>query len=191
MVKDRIAIISGLAVIIMATCWLAARSAAFAQGRGEGQDPQRSDIIKLDTALVSVPVIVTDHYGRLVPGLTLKDFLLRENGVTQEIVSFSSTEAPFNVALLIDTSRSTRNILSTIRKAALNFIKQLKPQDRVQIVTFDERVHFLGEFTNDRDALSRTIKSVKTSYLTSIYDAIHLTSKRNSRRSGGARRSSF
>jgi Ca-activated chloride channel family protein len=177
MMKYRITIISGLALIIIATCWLAARSAVFAQGQGKEQDPQRSDVIKLDTALVSVPVIVTDRYGRLVPGLTTKDFLLRENGESQEIVSFSSTEAPFNVALLIDTSRSTRNILSTIRKAALNFIKQLKPQDRVQIVTFDERVHFLGEFTNDRDALSRTIKSVKTSYLTSIYDAVQMTIK--------------
>jgi Ca-activated chloride channel family protein len=175
MMKDRVTIIFGLALIIIATCWLATRSAVIAQSQGKEQDPQRSDIIKLDTALVSVPVIVTDRYGRLVPGLTTKDFLLRENGEPQEIVSFSSTEAPFNVALLIDTSRSTRNILSTIRKAALNFIKQLKPQDRVQIVTFDERVHFLGEFTNDREALSRTIKSVKTSYLTSIYDAVQMT----------------
>jgi Ca-activated chloride channel family protein len=132
-------------------------------------------VIRLDTALVGVPVIVTDRWGRLVTGLREQDFVLRENGETQEIASFSSTEAPFDVALLIDTSRSTRNKMNVIRRAALDFVRKLKPQDRVLIVTFDEKVNFLGDFTSDRRQLSRTIRSVKSSYLTSLYDAIHIT----------------
>ena len=132
-------------------------------------------MIKVNTALVTVPVVVTDRYGQFVTGLSRNDFRLQENGEPQQITSFSSTEAPFNVALLIDTSRSTRNKLGAIRKAALNFIKQLQPNDRVLIVTFDEKVNFLGDFTSDRRELERAIRSIKSSYLTSLYDALHRT----------------
>src|SRR5262249_9733229 len=40
---------------------------------------------------------------------------------------------------------------------------------------FDEKVSFLGDFTNDRRELERAVRSVKSSYLTSLYDAIHRT----------------
>jgi len=122
-----------------------------------------------------VQVVVTDRYGQFVTGLSRNDFKVHENGEPQQIASFSSTEAPFNVALLIDTSRSTKNKLDAIRKAALNFVKQLQPNDRVLIVTFDEKVNFLGDFTSNRSEIERAIRSVKSSYATSLYDAFHLT----------------
>jgi VWFA-related protein len=139
------------------------------------QDPQQPALEKIPTTLVNVPVIVTDRFGRFITGLNRNNFSIREDGVVQKLEDFSSTEAPFNVALLIDTSRSTQNKLNAIRKAALAFIKQLKPEDRVMIVTFDEQVRFASEFTNNRADLERSIKTVKTSYLTSLYDAIYLT----------------
>lgn len=161
---------------MICACVCALVLSAMPAARGSArQDPQKPDVIRLDTALVGVPVIVTDRWGRLVTGLREQDFVLRENGETQEIASFSSTEAPFDVALLIDTSRSTRTKMNVIRRAALDFVRKLKPQDRVLIVTFDEKVNFLGDFTSDRRQLSRTIRSVKSSYLTSLYDAVHIT----------------
>lgn len=138
-------------------------------------EQRQAETIKVDTSLVAVPVSVTDRTGRFVTGLKQADFQVLEDGKPQEIAAFSATEAPFNVALLIDTSRSTRERLGTIRQATRSFIKQLQPQDRVQIVTFDERVNFHGDFTSDRGQLQRTINSVKSSYLTSIYDAISRT----------------
>lgn len=139
--------------------------------RQEQQQPS----IKIGTNLVTVPVIVTDRYGRFVTGLTRNEFTVREEGVPQRIEDFSSTEAPFSVALLIDTSRSTQNKLDKIRKAALTFIRQLLPNDRVMVVSFDEKVRFVCDFTNNHAELERAVKSLKTSYLTSLYDAIHLT----------------
>ncbi len=138
-------------------------------------DQRETESIRVEIALVTVPVSVTDSTGRFITGLTQADFQLFEDGKLHDIAGFSATEEPFNVALLIDTSRSTRGLLGAIRKAARSFVDQLQPQDRVLIVTFDERVKFLGDFTNDRRQLQRSINSVKTSYLTSIYDAISLT----------------
>src|SRR5262249_30023065 len=88
------------------------------------QQDQQQPTIKIVTNLVTVPVIVTDRYGRFVPGLSRNEFSVREEGSVQKIEDFSSTEAPFSVALLIDTSRSTQNKLDRIRKAARTFIKQ-------------------------------------------------------------------
>ena len=70
---------------------------------------------------------------------------------------------------------SDLNKLGAIRKAALTFVKQLQPNDRVMIVTFDERVRFISDFTSNRAELEKAIHSVKSSYLTSLYDAIQLT----------------
>ena len=175
MMKYQIATIPRLILTLVLALWPVFLSRALGQGQRGEQEPQRPDVIKVNTALVTVPVVVTDRYGQFVTGLSRNDFRLHENGEPQQIASFSSTEAPFNVALLIDTSRSTRNRLGAIRKAALNFVKQLQPNDRVLIVTFDEKVNFLGNFTSDRREIERAIRSVKSSYLTSLYDAIHLT----------------
>lgn len=152
-------------------------SPIFGQSASERQqDPQQDQqAIKIPTNLVTVSVIVTDRYGRFVTGLKRGDFAVREEGTPQKIEDFSSTEAPFNVALLIDTSRSTQNKLDKIRKAALTFINQLLPNDRVMVVSFDEKVRFVSDFTSNHAELERAIKSLKTSYLTSLYDAIHLT----------------
>ncbi|MEK7831193.1 MAG: VWA domain-containing protein, partial [Acidobacteriota bacterium] len=160
--------------VVAASSMVGPGSQVFAQSANQQpQDPQQT--IKIPTTLVTVPVIVTDRFGRFITGLNRGDFSVREDGLAQKLEDFSSTEAPFNVALLIDTSRSTQNKLGHIRKAALAFIKQLQPNDRVMIVTFDEQVRFVSEFTNNRADLERAVKAVKSSYLTSLYDAVYRT----------------
>ncbi len=139
------------------------------------QREQQDEQLKIGTNLVTAGVIVTDRYGRFITGLNRGDFAVREDGKPQKIEDFSSTEEAFNVALLIDTSRSTQNKLSAIRKAALSFIKLLQPNDRVMIVGFDEKVSFVTDFTSNRNELEKAVKSLKSSYLTRLYDAIHLT----------------
>lgn len=133
---------------------------------------QQAESIRVETSLVSVPVVVTDSAGRFVTGLERSDFQLYEDGTRQEIVSFAAAAVPFQVALLIDTSRSARYQLQAIRRAALDFVKQLQPQDRVLIVTFDEAVNLRGGFTSDRRRLQQTINSIRSNYLTKLYDGI-------------------
>jgi hypothetical protein len=65
------------------------------------------DVIRFDTALVMVPVTVTDRSGGYVPQLRRDQFRITENGVEQKIAFFATTDAPFSVVLLIDTSGST------------------------------------------------------------------------------------
>jgi Ca-activated chloride channel homolog len=148
----------------------------FGQSQEEKQQQdQQQPSFKIGTGLVTVPVIVTDRYGRFVTGLTQNQFSVLEEGAPQKIEEFSSTETSFSVALLIDTSRSTQNKLSKIRKAANTFIKQLLPNDRIMIVSFDDKARVVCDFSSNHAELERAVKSLESRYATSLYDAIHMT----------------
>jgi VWFA-related protein len=141
------------------------------------QQPQQTPdagTIKLDTSLVLIPVSVIDRDGKYIPNLTKDGFQIFEDGIKQEIDHFSSVEAPFNVVLLLDTSGSTRFKIEDIQRAALTFVDQLRPQDRVMVVSFDQRVYIDSEFTGDRAQLRRAIHQTRTGGSTRLYDAVDL-----------------
>jgi len=132
------------------------------------------DIVKVDTKVVTVPVRVIDRKGRFVGGLTKDDFKVFEDGAEQEISYFSSEQEPFTVALLLDMSYSTKFQIADIQTAAISFIDQLGPKDKVMVVSFDQNVHMLCEPTNDRGQIYRAIRSTKISTGTSLYEAVDL-----------------
>ena len=135
------------------------------------------DVVKVNTSLVTVPVSVLDHQGRFVPNLKREDFRLFDNGVEQSIAYFEPAEKPFTVALLLDTSASTHFHLQEIREAAIAFAKQLRPQDRMLVVTFNDEVLLLTpNATNDLNTVEDLIDEfANTGNSTRLYDAVHLT----------------
>ena len=147
---------------------LADTSAQSTQSSADG------DVIKVDTQLVNVPVRVMDKKGRFVAGLKQENFKVFENGVDQEISYFSSEEEPFTVVLMLDMSYSTKFKLEEIQNAAIAFIDQLRPVDKVAVVSFDEEVHVLCRPTGDRKEVYRAIRSTKIDTGTSIYEAVDL-----------------
>ena len=71
--------------------------------------------IKVDTLIVTIPLTVSDAKGHNVPGLKKENFSIIQNGEEQEIELFLNEEAPMNVAILLDTSFSTREVLDDIK----------------------------------------------------------------------------
>jgi VWFA-related protein len=59
-----------------------------------------------------------------------------------------------------------------IQDAALAFIKQLRPDDQVMVVSFDSKVRFHCDFTNDYDALRQAINETRTGGSTKLYEAV-------------------
>jgi VWFA-related protein len=125
------------------------------------QSPEPIDTIKIDTNLISVPVIVSDRENRYVPDLKVEAFRLFDNQVEQKITYFDTGEEPLNVVLMLDTSLSTSEVLDDIKKAAKAFLKELRPQDRAMIVTFDWKMQKLSTLTSDRKELESAIKHAK------------------------------
>jgi VWFA-related protein len=139
------------------------------------------DVVRVETQLVSVPAVVTNKTGRPLTGLRAENFLLFENGQQQKITNFATTEAPFEIALLLDTSGSTRVDVGLIREAANAFIDALRPGDRVAIVAFNTarqgqsvaaKVEVLSQLTGDRKRLRAAIENLGSSNGTPFYDAL-------------------
>jgi VWFA-related protein len=130
------------------------------------------DVIRFDTSLVTVPVTVLDRNGRYVPQLRRENFRIYENGQEQKIAYFATTDSPFSVVLLIDTSGSTQLRLDDIQDAAINFVSKLKPSDSVMVMSFDDRIKVECKATTDRDVISRAIRRTRTGGGTRLYDAV-------------------
>ncbi len=124
--------------------------------------------------LVLVNVSVTDPNGKRRADLPAEAFELLEDGVKQDVKFFYSTEAPFHVALVVDSSGSTAAKLGLIRKAAERFLLKLTPEDRVAIVDVAGRVEILQGFTQDRRLLSKQLRRLGTTTEngTLLHDAI-------------------
>lgn len=130
------------------------------------------DIIKVDTDLVTIPVRILDRNNRFVGGLTQSDFKVFEDNTEQDIAYFSNEREPFTVALVLDMSYSTKFKIGEVQSAAIAFIDQLRSQDKVMVVSFDQDVHILCEPTNDRKTIYSAIKSTEISTGTSLYEAM-------------------
>ncbi len=130
------------------------------------------DEIKIDATLVTIPVSVYDRNGIYIPNIKKEEVKIFEDGREQEIAYFRTSEEPFTVALLIDTSPSTEYEIDEIRRAAKAFVEQLKPQDKVLVMEFDGDPQVLTEATNDRDKIYKAIDKADFGNGTSLYDAV-------------------
>lgn len=139
----------------------------------------KDETIRVETRLVSVPTVVSDRNGRYIPNLLQSDFKVFQDGVEQKIEFFAATEEPINVALLIDTSQSTRPVLDDIKDSARAFIKFLTPKDKAMVVTFDYQTTVLCSLTSDQEHLKGAIRRAEIpergSFGTTLRDAVHET----------------
>ena len=104
-------------------------------------------MVRVNTTIVTLPVSVMDRNGRFIPDLRQQEFRIYEDGVEHEVAYFAAVEKPFTLALVLDTSASTRFRIDEMQDAAIAFINQLRPDDRVIVVSFDEEVRVLAEAT--------------------------------------------
>ncbi len=109
-------------------------------------------------SLVHVDAEVTSADGRLIAGLTQADFRVLDEGKLQRIVNFSTTEQPLDLILLFDVSGSMRSVVGAVAGAARQGLQELRPGDRVCVMTFNSRSRVLAPFTGDRDAVARTLQ---------------------------------
>jgi VWFA-related protein len=119
------------------------------------------DVIKVETKLVAVDVLVIDASGKVVKGIDKTDFMVSEDNVSQEIGTFSlgnSSEVARSIVLIIDYSGSQIPYLQTSIEAAKILVDKLNPKDRMAIVTDD--VDLIAEFTRDKRLLKEKLDSI-------------------------------
>ncbi len=141
---------------------------------------EEAGVITVDTELIDVPVVVTDKAGKPILDLKRSNFTIFEDNKLQEIADFSTTTTPFEVALLLDTSGSTRSDIDLIKRSAQVFIDSLRPGDKVALISFGSTddgsgqsvPRIISQMTGDRSELRAALQRVTSSNGTPYYDGL-------------------
>ncbi|MBL8187429.1 MAG: VWA domain-containing protein [Acidobacteria bacterium] len=187
----RFAVSCGLLIL-----WVSLTTFALAQTPKREQDKTQKpatkeskenpgDTIAIYTSEVLLPVTVRDSRGQFAASLKAEDFEVFEDGIPQPISSFALKRMPVHVVLLIDTSSSVTRELEDFKAAALNFINQLDPEDKICLIRFDDIVELVQDWTSNRNTLKRALNRLGTGMFTKFNDALYLAAKEQLSRVAG------
>jgi VWFA-related protein len=175
------------ALWIAIVCFLAAVAAVGAQqAQPPAPPPQspppppapvdRQGAIVRNVNLVEVLFSVVTKHDKLVTDLTKDNFKVFDDGVQQEITSFSQpTDLPLRIGMVLDTSNSIRERLKFEQDAAIDFIFNALRRGRDQM-TFDDGPQIIKDFTGDTGEIRDTILKQRAGGGTSLYDAVYSAS---------------
>jgi Ca-activated chloride channel family protein len=152
---------------------LAAACLSVALAAQQQQPPK----LRSGVELVSLNVSVTDASGKYITDLNQEDFEVFEDGAKQNISFFSRKQQPIALAVLLDTSNSMEEKLTTAQEAAVGFARRLQADDVAEIIDFSSQVRILQGFTNDALALEKAIRSTNADGSTALYNAIYISLK--------------
>ena len=138
------------------------------------QRPIHTTPIQVDVNLVVVNVTVTDPYDRIVTGLDQENFQVFDEKVSQQIVAFSTEDAPISVGMVFDSSGSMSDKIEKSKEAALQFFKTSNPQDECMLINFSERPNLISAFTSKFENLEDRLITVRAGGKTALLDAIYL-----------------
>jgi VWFA-related protein len=134
--------------------------------------------ISIQSTLVNVDAVVTDHDGNLVTGLKQDNFRVLDDGKPQQITNFSPTDAPITIVMLVEFSASMGGYFGyKAQYWADGFLQQLKPQDWVALKTFDLRTTLQVDFTQDKREVDQAIRSLgfPAFHEEDLFDALYET----------------
>jgi len=138
------------------------------------QTDDQLETLKVDSDLVDLQVSVLSHDPTKPPvPLRQDDFVVTEDGTSQQVTFFASADAPFDLILLLDLSGSTSNKLKLIRRSSQRFVEAARPSDRIAIVAFSNVAEIVSPLTSNRSELFKAIKEIdKPSGGTNFWDAL-------------------
>ena len=141
----------------------------------------------VDVRIVQVNAAVADRGGRFVGGLTRDQFRIAEDGTPQVISYFANEEAPLEIVVAMDISASMSHALGDLRMAVRHFLAQLRPEDQVTLVAFNDEPFVLTQRETDPSVRAQALDRLSAWGGTTLYDVIirslELLSRRPGRRS--------
>lgn len=128
-------------------------------------------VLTVETDIVNVDAVVYNKKtGQIITGLKKENFQIFENGVKQDISSFTTPESPITVTLVLEYSKWTEvfgraaggyfepGIYESIRPVAHFVSRFIKPpDDYASVIAFDMRPTPITDFTNDPNRLRQTV----------------------------------
>lgn len=154
--------------LLVARALVCGASLAGAQTAPAAQPP----VFAVRVESVLIDAFVTSD-GVKVPGLTARDFILKDNGATQPFDLLPAESLPIRAILVFDTSASMQGAkIERLRAAADAFVDRLRPGDEAALVSFSDEISWRVPLGPDRARLRFGILSLQPRGATSAYDAL-------------------
>jgi VWFA-related protein len=130
--------------------------------------------IKARVIEVNTPVTVRDANGKMLLDLQENDFRILDNGAEQKITHFDMGGDPLSVVILLESSSRIEPLLPHLRKTGILFTQQvLGPGGEAAVVSFDDSIDKLLDFSRDADSIEKTVSQLKEgSSGLRLYDAL-------------------
>jgi VWFA-related protein len=164
--KARVALLCASLVLLFQT------SLICGFGQEQTRPARADDPVKLNSTLVQVPAIVTDRAGALVTDLSQKEFAIFEDGKRQEISLFAALKQPFHAVLVLDTSNTAEDRLRAIQNSAIAFSREIEPADRLMVISFDNEIRRLTDFTSDRAEIEAAVNAAQSGFGKLLYESV-------------------
>jgi Ca-activated chloride channel family protein len=158
--------------LLLAVAFVSILAVVFADTAIRAQGPGVRFRAGVDVVLLNVTV--TDASKRYVTDLDLGAFTILEDGRPQNITFFRKADVRMALALIIDSSASMEQSLSTAQEAAIGFVRELGSSDLASVIDFDSRVQVLAPFTAEKAALDAAIRSTVAGGSTAMYNAVYI-----------------
>ncbi|MBC7933519.1 MAG: VWA domain-containing protein [Rubrivivax sp.] len=140
-----------------------------------------SEVVRVTSNLVVVPVAVTDSAGNAVQGLKKEDFRLEEEGRAQQLEAVGDADqVPLDIAVIFDISSSVTKNFEFEKQTAAGFLKEvLKPIDRAAIFTIAEKPQLAQPLSSANTAMLKlmTIPAAQKATGTAFYDTVATAAK--------------
>jgi len=131
--------------------------------------------IRVESTMVLIPVTVTDPLNRFVTGLDKENFKLFEDKKEQDILQFSSEDAPLSIGVVFDCSGSMGSKLEKSRQAVAQFIRTANPEDEFFLVQFNDTADLVQSFTQNLEEIQNRLAFTQSKGRTALLDAIYLS----------------
>ena len=140
----------------------------------EARDESAHARLRIDTALVLVPVEVSDALNRPVSGLEKQNFHVFDDKAEQKIISFSMEDDPIAVGLVFDISGSMGGDLPEMRHAAARFFKTSNPGDEFCLVELASSAQVAVPLTQNAHDVDYKLMFSKGGGSTALLDGVYL-----------------
>lgn len=94
------------------------------------------EAITVNVNYVDLPVTVKDSKGKLVPGLTYRDFKVYENGNREPLRIFTVDPMPLSIVFVVDQS-VTSDVMSKVNESLTAIQGALTPYDEVAVYSYN------------------------------------------------------
>ena len=173
---------------ILFACALLLTASTLVQAQDAPPAPAGEPIIRTETKLVLVDVVVTDKKGGYVSDLSLKDFKVWEDNKEQSLKTFQFGADPatpqkdrqrYMVLFFDNSTMDTADQLRARQEAGKFIDKNAGPDRLMAIVNFGGGLQVAQNFTDDAERLKQVVSGVK-------FSAVNPNATRTSGRIGGA-----